>query len=62
MQIQFLGESKFNGLVEHGLRNGFGAETWENGDVYEGNYAEDLRHGHGCLNKADGTRYRGNFE
>lgn len=43
------------------MRHGFGKERWPNGDLYEGEYQQDLFHGKGAL-KSRGGWYRGQFE
>ena len=50
-------EGQFN--KESGLREGLGEETWENGNVYEGFYANDMRHGQGKMTGTDGRCYEG---
>lgn len=42
------------------MRQGSGRETWPNGDLYEGEWRGDLRHGRGAL-KSRGGWYRGDF-
>ncbi|MBR6797020.1 MAG: hypothetical protein IKM53_06705, partial [Clostridia bacterium] len=38
-----------------------GVYTWANGDVYEGNYVNDVRNGKGVLTLASGEKYDGHF-
>jgi len=40
---------------------GPGAKTWQDGTKYDGNWENDLRHGHGILTRTDGTVYAGQF-
>ena len=35
---------------------------WVNGDIYEGNYKDDLMHGYGKMTWADGAVYEGNYK
>ena len=42
--------------------NGQGKYTYPNGDIYEGLYAEGLRHGTGVMVWAGGRQYRGGWE
>ena len=35
---------------------------WPNGDMYEGNYKNDLRHGYGVFTNPDGMKYEGMWE
>jgi hypothetical protein len=44
------------------MANGKGRLTYENGDVYEGNFDNDLREGWGVFIHADGTKYEGQWE
>lgn len=46
----------------HGERDGQGTMTWDNGDVYEGEFFNGNRHGHGTLKFADGSKYVGSWE
>jgi hypothetical protein len=46
----------------YGERDGPGVMTWENGDVYTGEFFNGNRHGHGTLVFADGTEYVGEWE
>ena len=46
----------------YGERDGHGVMTWENGDVYTGEFFNGNRHGHGTLVFADGTEYVGEWE
>jgi len=46
----------------YGERDGKGTMTWENGDVYTGDFFNGNRHGHGTLAFADGSEYVGEWE
>ena len=46
----------------YGERDGQGVMTWENGDVYTGEFFNGNRHGHGTLVFHDGTEYVGEWE
>jgi hypothetical protein len=46
----------------YGERDGQGAMTWDNGDVYTGEFFNGNRHGHGTLVFHDGTEYVGEWE
>ena len=37
----------YDGMFKDGKRNGPGKYVYKNGDVYEGEYLNDLRHGRG---------------
>ena len=41
--------------------HGKGKRSWNNGDVYEGQYAYGLAHGKGIFRYADGDVYEGSF-
>ena len=41
---------------------GKGRFTYSNGDVYEGDYANDKRHGHGVFTYYDGDKYEGEWK
>jgi hypothetical protein len=49
-------------LNVYGERDGHGVMTWENGDVYTGEFFNGNRHGHGTLVFHDGTEYVGEWE
>jgi hypothetical protein len=49
-------------LNVYGERDGQGVMTWENGDVYTGEFFNGNRHGHGTLAFLDGTEYVGEWE
>lgn len=54
------GDLVYNGEFSHGKKHGHGVES---GDGYEyiGHWSQDLYHGHGQLNKVDGSFYKGSF-
>ena len=41
--------------------HGHGIYTWSNGDVYDGEWKDNLMDGEGSLRLADGTIYKGTF-
>lgn len=45
------------------MRNGKGwwSSGVENGDQYEGEYCDDLKHGYGVYRWTNGSKYEGNF-
>jgi hypothetical protein len=46
----------------YGERDGHGVMTWDNGDVYTGDFFNGNRHGSGTLVFADGSEYVGEWE
>ena len=42
--------------------HGYGIMTWNDGRIYEGEYADDLRQGFGSFFWADGRKYIGKWE
>jgi hypothetical protein len=56
---QALYEGSFN---VYGERDGAGKMTWDNGDVYTGEFFNGNRHGHGTLAFCDGSEYVGEWE
>ena len=56
-------KASYNGSFNvYGERDGQGVMTWENGDVYTGEFFNGNRHGHGTLVFHDGTEYVGEWE
>ena len=51
----------YSGYMVNGKRHGKGTFILNNGDVYEGDFSEDLFHGHGKYTKIDGSFYEGEF-
>ena len=49
-------------LYKDGLKNGTGIYTWAGGDIYEGDFVNDIRSGNGVYTWANGERYEGEFE
>lgn len=51
-----IGKDSYNGRFSEGLPDGKGIYTWSNGDVYDGEWKNGLRHGEGTLSlkMADG--------
>ena len=43
------------------MANGKGRLIYENGELYEGQWTNDLKHGKGVFIHADGTRYEGEW-
>ena len=48
-------------LMSYNVRSGKGRYVWANGDVYEGEWKNDMPDGEGLLTLKDGSRYRGQF-
>lgn len=46
--------SRYEGEWENGVKQGKGTYTFASGDVFEGNYVANKRHGPGKLSKTDG--------
>ena len=40
-------EGEYTGSLVEGVREGKGQLEWSNGDYYEGDFKNGLRHGHG---------------
>ena len=49
------------GDFKNAMRHGQGSFTWANGDVYEGEWKEDVCDGKGVLITANGDKYEGEF-
>ena len=48
--------------LRDGKRSGLGATTYDNGDIYTGEYEDDLRNGEGVMVMMEaGRRYSGNY-
>jgi hypothetical protein len=45
---------RYVGDWENGVKKGRGVYTFGNGDVFDGEYDNNVRHGNGELKKADG--------
>ena len=43
----------------YGKFNGNGRLEWDNGDIYEGSYRNDKKHGFGCMKLTNGYKYIG---
>jgi hypothetical protein len=50
---------KYEGHMEHGKRQGKGRYTWGNGCYYDGEYAENKKHGTGVITFPDKGSYEG---
>ena len=46
----------------NGLKNGVRVYTWPNGDVYDGEFVDDVRSGSGVYTWANGEKYEGEFK
>lgn len=46
----------------NGKKHGYGIFTWNAGNIYKGNYFEDLREGYGEMYWTDGSYYKGNWQ
>lgn len=55
-QVRYLGELK------HGKASGFGIGIFETGGYYEGQWADNQRHGRGNYTWDDGDRYEGDYK
>lgn len=42
-------------------KHGYGVFQWESGNVYKGDYKEDLRDGYGEMFWTDGSVYKGDW-
>lgn len=52
----------FSGILKEGVRDGVGKLEWSNGDVYEGDFKNGLRHGKGTMVELNGKRkYEGTW-
>jgi len=55
-------EAEYSGTYDDaGQRSGQGTLTYENGGVYKGDFARDLRHGKGEMIFADASNYKGGW-
>ncbi len=54
-------EVKLKGCIEGDCINGYGKYIYDNGDIYEGNFKDSLRHGKGKMLYANGDSYEGNY-
>ena len=52
---------KFEGTMEHGVRQGKGTYTWSNGAVFTGEYVDNKKHGKGKLAFPDKGVYDGGY-
>jgi hypothetical protein len=61
--IQFKNGDLYQGTLKNNrVKHGYGVYTYANGDVYEGEWADDEQQGTGILRFADGSVYEGTFE
>lgn len=57
-----LGIDMFAGKCENGRRSGEGSLSFPGGGSYEGQFLDNMRHGHGTLKEKDSSRYEGPWE
>jgi len=50
------------GLDEKGRKKGEGTMTYENGEIYTGNWLSNMREGHGSYFYLNGAKYEGNWK
>ena len=55
-------ETFFKGKLIHGIKNGYGENTYTNGDVYEGNWKDNTINGQGKYTYKNGDVYEGNWK
>lgn len=51
----------YTGMLFRGMRSGSGKSVYPSGDVYEGDYKNDVRQGHGVYTWANGNVYEGGW-
>ena len=51
----------YEGERQNGKANGYGINSWTNGDRYEGYWQEDLPHGFGTYTWTNGSGYQGDW-
>ncbi len=56
------GALQYNGYVVANKMNGQGKLTFDNGDVYEGQFTNGIFHGQGTYTSASGWVYTGNLK
>ena len=54
-EIALENNEKYFGQVENGKKSGYGILVQKNGDIYEGGFKEDQKHGKGRLTYTDGS-------
>ena len=60
-EIQLENGAKYHGQVNgNNQRQGYGILV-QNGDIYEGGFQSDLKHGKGWLTYSSGDQYEGDF-
>jgi len=57
-----IGEGTYKGACENGKANGFGTQTYTDGQYYKGNFKDGLRDGQGTQFLPDGTEISGTWE
>jgi len=55
---RWITSSKYIGDWKENMKNGFGIQTYGNGDKYEGDWENNTRHGHGTLWVMEGKKLR----
>mmetsp|Transcript_8930 Transcript_8930/g.24757 ORF Transcript_8930/g.24757 Transcript_8930/m.24757 type:complete len:348 (-) Transcript_8930:141-1184(-) len=58
---QYGAEGRFEGELLYGMRHGKGEHEWR-GEVYQGEWKWDKRHGWGTLSLADGSQIKGEWQ
>ncbi len=59
ISVPILSLTLVEGEVIEGMREGKGKATYDNGDVYEGDWKDDKRQGQGILRLANGSIFEG---
>ena len=61
--MYFVGIGAYKGHFENGNLEGVGRFDYQNGSIYEGNWRENKKNGHGRLIESDGrSMYNGEWE
>ncbi|ORC84508.1 putative phosphatidylinositol-4-phosphate 5-kinase-like protein, partial [Trypanosoma theileri] len=61
-EVQFPSGSKYVGSIRNGQLNGYGKYYYfPSGDIYEGEWESDMKHGKGTYTYASGDRYEGEW-
>ena len=53
---------RYEGHWKHCLRHGYGIEIYENGNLFEGVFANGMRQGQGTLFYSDGSQDSGEWQ
>ena len=59
--VRMEGNAVYSGQWKNGGPNGKGVKTWSDGDVCDGEFAENKQHGRGTMKCANGDVYDGEF-